>query len=237
MPPAPLDLSIDGKAPAYILQTGDTIEFKFFYVPNLNEEVVIRPDGMVSLQLIGEVRAAGLTPAKLEQDVVRRYTGVIQEPEITVMVRKYTESLIYIGGEVMRPGSIVLNRPTSVLQAVLSSGDFTDNAELRNVVVLRQTGDAGNPIYMSLNLRDYIAGTSVEPVACDTEDCAPLQGYQVVGDIYLQANDVVFVPEAKVSQVAEFLDQYIGKIIPIYRNMGLSFNVELNDKDNISLGN
>ncbi|MFK8031715.1 MAG: polysaccharide biosynthesis/export family protein [Gammaproteobacteria bacterium] len=235
--PVPVRLLPAGKPPAYVLQNGDTVEFKFFYVPDLNELVVIRPDGKISLQLIGEIQASGRTPSELEAEVVDRYTGVIQEPEVTVLVRQFTEPLIFVGGQVRRPGSIVLKRPTSVLQAILTSGDFIEGAERRNVVVLRHDNNSEKPQFISLNLRDYVAGSSSKSSPCKGDDCEQIVGRQVVGDIYLQANDVVFVPEAQISQVADFFDLYLSKIVPIYRNMGLSFNIEVNDKDNINLGN
>ena len=216
---------------SYRLHAGDSIEFKFFYAPELNEEVRIRPDGMISLQLIGEVRAAGLTPSELDTTVRQRYSGLLREPEVSVLVREYTNARVYVGGEVRRPGSLILEQPTTVLQAILNSGDFTTGAERRNVIVLRNDGRSEQPQYISLNLRNHIAGLS-QPCVGDSDEC-----FQQNGDIRLLDNDVVFVPEARISQVAEFFDQYVGKILPIYRNMGLSFSYELNDKDNVNLGN
>ena len=227
----------------YLLQVGDVIDIKFYYTPELNENLVVRPDGKISLQLIGEVQAAGLGPAALEERLKERYQDVLLQNELTVVVREYAEPLVYIGGEVAKPGALVLNRPTTVLQAVLKMGDFTVDAERRNVVVLRNSGD-GQPLYINLNLRDYLAGLRVgkdsgvvTTVQCwelgeTMRRCSETGGEDFAvnhaGDIWLQPLDVVYVPEAQISQVADFFDRYLGRILPVYRNLGLNYSYDLN---------
>ena len=74
----------------YLMQPGDLISIKFYHNPELNEDVVIRPDGMISLQLVGEVRAAGRPPGALAADLTRGYAGELANPKVSVIVRQFS---------------------------------------------------------------------------------------------------------------------------------------------------
>ncbi len=231
----------DGIRPRYRLSVGDRLDIKFFYTPELNESVVIRPDGRLSLQLVGDIQAAGATVDDLRARLRERYATILTEPELAVIVKSFTPPFIYVGGEVGKPGRVELaGRQMTVLEAILAAGDFTRGAERRNVIVLRN--ENGQTRALTLNLRDYIAARQRQPqrtarrsprLRCPDSQClSPAQPFadNDVADLVLQAQDIVYVPEAQISQLAGFFRDYLDEILPIYGNMGLVLNYDLNNK-------
>ena len=91
MPPPSITLQAPEQQPpaAYALQVGDQLSVRFYFNTELNEEVIIRPDGRISLQLIGDVQAAGRSPEELAADITQRYTGELANPKVTVIVRQF----------------------------------------------------------------------------------------------------------------------------------------------------
>lgn len=231
--PAPVASEI---AP-YRLAVGDRLEIKFFYTPELNESLAIRPDGRLSLQLVGDVQAAGFTVEELRHRLRELYSGTLKDPELAVIVKQYTPPFVYVGGEVRKPGRVLLGaRRMTALEAVLEAGDFNRGAERRNVVLMRNVN--GKTTVMTLNLRDYIASRPDTPVVARTTQCTPIpcprQERAFAGnpasDVVLQPQDIVYVPEAQISQLAMFFSEYLNKILPIYGNMGLVFSYDINSR-------
>ena len=104
--PAEVQMKSEPQKPApYVIHAGDQLDIKFFYNPELNESVVVRPDGKISLQLIDEIQAAGLQPAELDQKLTDLYSRELKKPVLTVIVRSFTGQRVYVGGEVMPGGS------------------------------------------------------------------------------------------------------------------------------------
>jgi len=91
-----------GETCCYIIQAGDQLDIKFFYNPELNDSVTVRPDGKISLQLVDEVQAAGQTPAQLDDFLTEKYAKELRKPVITVIVKSFASQRVYVGGEVNR---------------------------------------------------------------------------------------------------------------------------------------
>lgn len=189
----------------YLLQPGDTFEVKLFYSPELNDSVIVRPDGKISLQLIGEVQAAGMRPADLEAELRERYAKVLRDPVVAVVVKQYQAQHVFVAGEVRTPGEMVLQDRMTALQAIGHAGFFTADAETRSVAVLRYRG-TGGPEFFMLDIKAMIDGQ-------------PDAG----ADVMLQPLDVVFVPQTQIASVADFFSRYVDRIVPLWRNMGFSF--------------
>lgn len=201
---------------SYQLQVGDVLDVKLFYNPELNENAVIRPDGKISLQLLGEVAVAGMAPQELEQVLVKKYGTVVRKPEVAVIVRKFASQKIYVGGEVLTPGALpVEGRGLTALEAIMQSGGFKHSAERSNVFVLRNTGSA-QPTFIKLDLEAQLSEGGQE-------------------DIALKPFDIVYVPQTQIAKTAQFFDEYIGKIIPLYRNLGLSLVYDFSPQKNTRL--
>ncbi len=196
----------------YILQVGDEIEIKFYYDSELNEFLEIRPDGNISMQLISEVAAAGLTPPELESVLKSKYAEILLQPELTVIVRGFSSQKIYVGGEVGTPGIVIIDGSLTALQAIIQAGGFADSSAIKSVIVMRDQG-TGKPIFKTINLKEDLAG------------------HKQYNDIPLKPYDVVFVPKSTIAKLNQFVTQYIKELIPISYNLGFSWVYDLNDND------
>jgi protein involved in polysaccharide export with SLBB domain/SH3-like domain-containing protein len=179
-------------ASGYILQAGDELDIKFFYNPDLNESLKIRPDGKVSLQLLDEIQAAGLSPAELDEQVTERLGRYVDNPSTSVIVKAFSNQKVYVGGEVNRPGLIPLTGSLHTIQAILQSGGMLDSAQLKNVVIVRHIGDSNSTAF-TVDVSRVLKG---EP------------------DVLLAPFDIVYVPKTTIAKVDQFVEQYISGIIP-----------------------
>jgi protein involved in polysaccharide export with SLBB domain len=186
----------------YIIQPGDELDIKFFYNPELNETIVVRPDGMISLQLIDEIRAAGLKPAELDDQLTRLYSSELRKPVLTVIIRSFTRQRVYVGGEVTLPGLIVLPAGMTALQAVFQSGGFKETADPAETLIIRK-GANDRPIPMRINLAKAMAADGAS-------------------DMQLQPDDIIYVPKSAIANVNKFIEQYIAGLL-MFR--GWSFGV------------
>ena len=116
--PAQAQTTAAQRPAAYVIHAGDQLDIKFFYNPELNESVTVRPDGKISLQLVDEIQAAGLQPSELDQRLTELYSHELKKPVLTVIVRSFTGQRVYVGGEVNRQGLITLQPGLTALQAV-----------------------------------------------------------------------------------------------------------------------
>lgn len=172
------------------------MEVKFFYNPELNELVVVRPDGRISLQLANEIMVAGLTPAQVTEQLRKKYSVDIDKPEITVFVRTFTSQRIFVDGEVNRAGMVALSAPMTVLQSISQAGGFKDTASPDDVIIVRRNND-----------NQLITIQAKLSRALDNTDLAQ--------DLALLPNDIVYVPKSQIANINVWVDQYIRKNIPI----------------------
>jgi hypothetical protein len=127
--------------PDYRLQLGDTVKVAFLFQPENDIDLVVRPDGRISLAAAGEIEAVGKTEAELEKLVTERASEHMREPKVTVTVTKIGTQNIYVGGEVLRPGVVPLVPGMTPLQAVMEQGGFRPTAKRDSVVLIVPTGD------------------------------------------------------------------------------------------------
>jgi polysaccharide export outer membrane protein len=131
---------VAGVGPAYVIGPEDVLYIRVWQNQELSGSVSVGPDGMISLQLIDEVKAAGLTPHELEKDLVKRFTQFIKEPEVNVQVLKVNSRTYIIQGDgVNRPGIYSLTRPMNVMEALLAGGGFSTFANKKKIYILRGT--------------------------------------------------------------------------------------------------
>jgi len=190
----------------YILYPGDVVAVKFFYHPQLNEQLPIRPDGKITLQLVGDVQAAGRSLPELRAALREHYSPLLSRPEVAVMVIAVDSQRVYVGGEVTSPGAFPIVAGMTAMQAILTAGGQLKTAELRNVVILRDQG-THTPIVLLIDLQ---------------------QGLQKLGqnrDVVVEPRDIVFVPKTKIAEANQFVEQYVDKLIPISRAFNLQYNL------------
>lgn len=200
-----MGLSARTVQPEYRLNPGDIIDVKFFYNPELNETIMVRPDGKISLQLANEVMAAGLTPEELRKALGTRYAKEINRPEISVIVRSFSMQRVYVDGEVFRPGMLPLAGPVTIHQAITAAGGFRETARRTDVIVIRQV--QGKPVPLKVNMEDVLKN----------ED--PSQ------DVLLAPFDIVYVPRSNIAEVNKFVDLYIRRNIPIGAGIGAGWTL------------
>jgi protein involved in polysaccharide export with SLBB domain len=144
----------------YVIKPGDQLSVKFFFNPELNEEdLIVRPDGRISLQLIHEVEAANLTAPQLTSLLEERYKGQLKNPEIAVIVRTVKEQPhVYLDGQVNSPGVIEIVGSLNVLQAIaLAHGFKTDTAKKDEVIVMRRD-QSGHTFVITLDIEAALSG-------------------------------------------------------------------------------
>ncbi len=187
----------------YRLQPGDELDIRFYYNPELNSSVLIRPDGRISLPLANEIQAAGLTPAALGQRLRTSYEKELRRPELTVIVRSFNSQKVFVGGEVASPGVIQALGPLTVLQSVTQAGGFKETARISEVLIIRRDPSVPDPIVIPVDI------------------AAVVDGSQTNQDIALMPFDIVYVPKSDIANVNNFVDQYIRQNIPF--GFGLTY--------------
>ena len=189
--------------PEYFLQPGDTVDVRFFFNSELNEQAVqIRPDGRISLQLVGDVQFAGRTVEQVSRELEKAYASIVKTPRATIQIRGYAGQKAFISGEVPKPGTISLLAPATVLSAIGEAGGITIKGDRNRVVLIRKMPD-GTPKGQQIVL---FAKKQPTPAAL-----TPLQPY-----------DVVLVPESKIARVDRWVDQFMRQLSPA--NLVVGFN-------------
>jgi len=153
---------------SYVVGPEDLIEVFVWKEPELSTTVTVRPDGMITLPLAGELHAEGSTPAQLGDEIADRLKQYMDRPLVTVVVKQINSPKISVLGEVRRPGRYLLLQTTSVLDAIAMGGGFTEFASRDYVVVLRKTA-AGQQRYR-LNVKQMVNSNNSRPFHLTPQD-------------------------------------------------------------------
>lgn len=159
----------------YRIGPGDVLRIDVWKEAEISQTEPVRPDGNITLPLAGAVRASGLTPAELSQQIETKLAAYIAHPDVTVMVDKVVSRAFQVLGSVLRPGSYPLVRPTHVLQALALAGGFTPFADRDHVLVLH-----------------WNASGQQERFHFDYSDV--IHGHHLQQDRLLQPGDTLIVP-------------------------------------------
>jgi protein involved in polysaccharide export with SLBB domain len=230
------DATIAPDQKRYLLNADDVLDIRFQNMPALNATVQVRPDGRISLDLVKTVIAEGKTPEELEAELITLYTRFLQNPDLVVVVKQYTNEFISVGGRLTRPGlrsvedpvlivrsyaprqvyvagevrnpGFVTYRPSlTAMQAVISSGGLLASAAGDRVVLLRKSpGQAPGATF--LDLKSDLLGRSHN-------------------DVPLRAFDIVVVPKTRIATINQALDQYVYQLLPAARNLNFTFFYDL----------
>ncbi len=156
------------------IHSGDVLQISFPGAPQMNTTERVRLDGKIVMPLVGEIVAAEKTPSELQEDIVRLYDTQLEVKEVVVIVAS-TSASIFVTGAVAKPGRISMERPMTVLDAIMEAGGFDPKrANVKKVAVIRQV--QGRYSRHEMNLRPVLNGTDVRP-------------------FWLQPFDTVYVPE------------------------------------------
>lgn len=172
-PAAGANLAKPAASSRYTLGTADVIHVNVWKSPDLSQTVTIGPDGFVSLPLLGEVRAAGLTAEELAKDLSTRLTSYVVHAQVTVSVVDIRSRQVFITGQVGKPGAYPLIAPITVVQLIAQAGGLNTFANRKGIFILRNS--TGNMQRLKFNYNNAIHG-------------------DVRQNITLQPGDTVIVP-------------------------------------------
>jgi len=201
-PPPPAE-----PGPSYRIQLGDEMHVRFLFQPEMDEQIPVRPDGRITLSSTGELTVVGLTTTELEKMIVDKSSTRLRNPSVSVIMTKIGEQRVYVGGEVLHPGYVVL-RPDGTmtpLQAVLQSGGFKTTAKLESVLLLTPTPDG------------HFSAARM--------DMAQVVNDGVPERVRLHMNDVVFVPRTWIADMDLVVDQYVRGLIPSLPHVGAGYSL------------
>jgi polysaccharide export outer membrane protein len=125
----------------YIIGNDDVLAILVWKEPELSHPFTVRPDGKITLPLVGDVKAAGLTPVELQKQLTDALATLMESPKVSVMVQDARSQRINVMGEVARPGTYPLTKPMTVLDALSVAGGFRDFARTRRMFILRNLVD------------------------------------------------------------------------------------------------
>lgn len=213
LPPAPKNVTPEliqaENLPPYRLQIGDVIDVKLQMNPELNDQVIVRPDGKISTTLVDDVMAYGRTTREVAKELEDRYSKQLLHPEIALLVRSFAPTRIYVAGEVVNPGEFINVGPTLTLtQAIARAGGLKNDAQPRNLVIIRR-------------------GAGDHPVAYSASYAEAVSGKDPSNDVRLAPYDVVYIPRSDVGDAYLHFQQYIQQFVPV--TFGMNYQVNQNN--------
>ena len=178
----------------YQLVIGDEFSARFVNQPSMNVDLIVRPDGNASFDLLGDLPVAGLTPRELARNLEELYSVYLRDPMVNVVVRNFENQRVFVLGMVESPGEHTLKQPLTLTQAIAKAGSWKDGARLEDVMVIRMRPDR-TPFAFKVNVKEIIRE-------------APF------ADPFLANMDIVYVPKSRVTSLRDFSNRFFGIIIP-----------------------
>jgi polysaccharide export outer membrane protein len=200
------ELQMAPKLAPYRLQVGDVVDVKLMLNPELNDQVVVRPDGMISTTVSGDILAYGRTVYAVRKDLEKGYGEHLAHPHVSLIVRSFAPTRVYVMGEVYSPGEFITVGPTlTMLQAIARSGGVKNSADTGNVVIVRHgEGDASEAFRASYH--------------------AAVTGGDPASDIRLAPYDIVYVPRSGQGNAYLNYQQDIQQFLPISGGVNYEIN-------------
>jgi polysaccharide biosynthesis/export protein len=158
----------------FVIGPDDVLGILFWRDEALSGDVVVRPDGKISIPLMNEIVVAGLTPEQLRVKLLEEAKRFVEEPNVTIVVRQINSRKVFVTGQVTRPNAYPLTSPTTVLQIIAIAGGLTEFADGKKITILRT--ESGKTVSLKFNYDDVRKGKKLEQ------------------NILLKAGDTVVVP-------------------------------------------
>ncbi len=171
----------------YLIGIGDRLHIVFFFHENLSRKpLLVRSDGRITLPYVGDVMAAGRTPMQLDTLLTIKFSEILKDPNLSVIVDETAESTVYVLGEVKLPGGYPHSQAITLVHALALAGGFGKGAKSNHVLVIRRQG-ASRIVGVEVNVK------------------AIMNGEQMQNDFFLRNHDIVFVPKTRIQSVADFV--------------------------------
>ncbi len=179
----------------YVLAPGDQVEVSVRQIPDQRRTVAIRPDGYISLPMVDEVKAAGLTVPELDAKLTEMLSSRMLDPDVTVIATDTRQPMVYVLGDVNNnAGAVPLREAPTAAQAITVAGGLKRSAAARDIVIIRLTEEG------------YLQAIGIDPRGKGQP--AP---YLALRATPLQADDIIFIPESGRSQLARILDDFVNR--------------------------
>ena len=147
-------------APDYVIGPDDVLAIVFWREKELSGEVTVRPDGRISLPLLNDISAAGLTPDQLRDRVLQRAATLVEDPQATIVVKSVNSRKVFITGMVEKPGSYPLTNRTTVLQLIATAGGLREFAKSGDIVMIRN--EHGRETRFRFDYKQVVKGKRLE---------------------------------------------------------------------------
>jgi polysaccharide export outer membrane protein len=174
--------------------------------PELNEEVAVRPDGHISTTVVRDEIAYGRTVPELAASLAQAYSRDLRNPRLSVVLKSFAPTRVYVGGEVNTPGEFITVGPNLTLsQAIARAGGLKTMSGDENKVFIIRRGPDDVPQFFGTSFQDIMWGKNA------------------TADVRLAPYDVVFVPRSGIAEVYRFFNQYLLQFVPV--SWGFSYVV------------
>jgi len=174
------------RRPLYRLCKSDVVTISFTFSPEFDQTVSVQPDGYIALKGVKQLPAEGVTVPELQEAVGLAHTGVLRDPEVTIVLKDFDKPYFIVGGEVNHPAKYELRSDTRVTEAVAIAGGLTARAKHSQVILFRRVSD-----------------DLVESRLLDVK--AMLKSRTLAEDIHLRSGDFLFVPQNLISKIKQYL--------------------------------
>ncbi|MBL4616850.1 MAG: polysaccharide export protein [Robiginitomaculum sp.] len=190
--------------PIYLLLPGDQLNVFVYSAPELNQTLIVGPDGRVVMPLARPIMAANLTIEQLEQRLSVALSSQLIDPKLELSPIAFGSQRIFVGGQVAQPGIFELPGQIGTLEAIMMAGGFSNTAKTKNVILVRRH-PSGSPMLKVIDLKSLL-GRGMRT------DMTPLQ-----------RGDVIYVPRSTIGNINLFMQQYIRDALPV--TFGLTYNL------------
>jgi len=143
----------------FVIGPEDVLAVTVWREKDLSADVTVRPDGKVTLPLVNEIQAAGLTPAQLREQLTAAMSRFVADPSVTVAVKQINSLKVYISGQIGKPGAYPIISPTTVLQLIVTAGGLHEFADAKNIVIIRR--QSGQETTYRFNYKDVLKGRNL----------------------------------------------------------------------------
>ena len=173
--------------PRYRLQISDVIEVQYRYTPEYNQAASLQPDGFVSLQLVGDVKLAGLTLDQAKTAITTQAAARLRDPDVSILLKEYEKPHFFVGGEVKAPGRFELRGHLTAIEAITMAGGFNSPSAKHSQVILFRRIDGERAETRILNVKEAIRARTLKE------------------DVSLRPGDILLVPQNRVSKIERFI--------------------------------
>ncbi|MBD3288953.1 hypothetical protein GF337_09135 [candidate division KSB1 bacterium] len=190
-----IDVSRRAPSPVYRIGAGDVLEVKFFDNDRFSRQVIVRPDGRITLEKIGDIYVDGYSPQEIDSMITLEYQDILKSPDVTIFVHQFANQKVYVMGEIQKPGGYAIEQGMTAAQAIAVAGGFKRTASRGSVLLIRKSED-GIVSARRLNMKAFFAARPKQQ------------------DQSLIARDIIYVPRTFIANLDAFLNQFFDLILP-----------------------